>query len=90
MSKYIKVRGQLYREVDSSKDTLLSLSTEAHSLSKLAEVAREKQSTSVEESFVFFEKRYKGLLERVNTLAKAAARELTKEVKESRKSAGTK
>lgn len=88
MSKYIKVNGRLYKEIDSSKDHLLKLAANARALSKLADVAWQKQRVSIEEAFVIFEERYAELLEKINAAAKSASNELSREARKYQKSAG--
>ena len=88
--KYIKVNGVLYRELDSSKDQLLKLAAVSRSMSKLADVAWQKQRVSIEEAFVIFEERCAELLEKINAAAKAASNELSREARKYQKSAGIK
>ena len=86
--KYIKVNGVLYRELDSSKDQLLKLAAVSRSMSKLADVAWQKQRVSIEDAFTTFEDRYAELLEKINAAAKAASNELSREARKYQKSVG--
>lgn len=88
MSKYIKVRGKIYRAVDDSASALMACDNAARRVAKLATLTRDKERKSIEDAFVFFEERVDSMYNELGKLLEQARRELAREALKYQKSVG--